>query len=54
MPQDLKNKMLKQPMNHQMIGLALKPRDVYDSWKKRSQQLKKKPKYHFLQLFFVH
>jgi hypothetical protein len=24
-PQDLKNKMLKQPMNHQMISLAPKP-----------------------------
>jgi hypothetical protein len=35
MPQDLKDKMLKQSMNHWMIGLALKPWDVYDSWKKR-------------------
>jgi hypothetical protein len=30
-PQFLKNKVLKQHVNHQMIGLALKPRDVYDS-----------------------
>jgi hypothetical protein len=30
-PQDLKNKVLKQPVNHQMIGLALKPQDVYDN-----------------------
>jgi hypothetical protein len=31
-PQDLKNKVLKQPVNHQMIGLALKPKDVYNSF----------------------
>jgi hypothetical protein len=32
-----------------MIGLALKPQDVYDSQKKKmSQQMKEKPKYHFL------
>jgi hypothetical protein len=51
-PQDLRNKMLKQLVNHQMIGLALKPQDVYNSKKKK--KLKKKPKYHYLQLFFVH
>ncbi len=34
-PQDLKNKMLKQPMNHWMIGSALKPWDVYNSWKNK-------------------
>jgi hypothetical protein len=36
-PQDFKNQMLKQLMNHQMIGLILKPRDVY-SWKKKTSQ----------------
>jgi hypothetical protein len=34
-PQDLRNKVLKQLVNHQMIGLALKPRNVYNSWKKK-------------------
>jgi hypothetical protein len=34
-PQDLRNKMLKQLVNHQMIGLALKPQDVYNSKKKK-------------------
>jgi hypothetical protein len=33
-PQDLRNKVLKQHVNRQMIGLALKPQDVYNSWKK--------------------
>jgi hypothetical protein len=27
---------------------ALKPWNVYDIWKKTSQQMKKKPKYHYL------
>jgi hypothetical protein len=47
-PQDLKNKVLKQTMNHRMISLALKPQDVYDV-KKRHPNNMKKPKYHFLQ-----
>jgi hypothetical protein len=49
-PQDLKNKMLKQLANHQMIGSASKPQNVYGSKKiKTCNQLKKKPKYHSLQ-----
>jgi len=48
-PQDLRNKILKQLVNHQMKGPTLKPRDVYNSQKeKTSQQLMKKPKYHSL------
>jgi hypothetical protein len=35
-PQYLKNKVLKQPMNRQMIGLALKSKDVYNSKKKKN------------------
>jgi hypothetical protein len=35
MPQDLKNKVLKQPMTPLMIGPTLKPQYVYDSWEKR-------------------
>jgi hypothetical protein len=31
----------KQPMNHWMISLALKPQDVYDVKKKTSQQYEK-------------
>ncbi len=33
-PQDLKNKVLKQPLNRQMKGPAQKPQDVYDTQKK--------------------
>ncbi len=35
-PQDLRNKVLKQLVNCQMIGLALKPRNVYDSREKKN------------------
>jgi hypothetical protein len=31
LPEDLRNKLLKQLLNRQMIGPALKPQDVYDS-----------------------
>jgi hypothetical protein len=31
LPQDLNNKVLKQLMNHQMIGPTLKPRDMYNN-----------------------
>jgi hypothetical protein len=34
-PQDLRKKMLEEPVNHQMISSALKPRDVYNSKKER-------------------
>jgi hypothetical protein len=34
-PQKLKNKVLNHLMNHQMIGLALKPQEVYDSRKRQ-------------------
>jgi hypothetical protein len=47
-PQDLKNKVLKQLVNRQMIGLASKPQNVYGSKKKTCKQLKDKPKYHSL------
>ncbi len=33
-PQDFRNKVIKQPMNRQIIGPALKPQNVYDNRKK--------------------
>jgi hypothetical protein len=52
MPQDLKSKMLKQPLNHWMIGLALKPWDVYDRWKKRRPTIEIKTKIPFFIVIF--
>jgi hypothetical protein len=51
-PQDLRNKMLKQPVNHWMIGLALKPWDVYDSWKKRHPTIEIETKIPFFVVIF--
>jgi len=44
--------MLKQPMNHWMIGLALKPWDVYDSWKKRRPTIEIETKIPFFVVIF--
>ncbi len=46
-PQDLKHKMLKQLMNHWMIGLAPKLRFVYNSWKKDVPTTKQESKIPF-------
>jgi hypothetical protein len=50
-PQDLKNKMLNQPMNHWMIDPTLKPWDVYDSWKKNIPIIDEETK--FLKFFAI-
>jgi len=36
--------MLKQLVNHWIIGLALKPRDVYNNWKKNVPRNEEKTK----------
>jgi hypothetical protein len=51
-PQDLKNKVLKQPMNRRMIGLALKPRDVYNNYFLKIPTIDEKTKIPFFAVIF--
>jgi hypothetical protein len=44
--------MLKQHVNHWMIGLTLKPWDVYDSWKKRRPTIEIETKIPFFAVIF--